>query len=350
MMVSPGKILVVDDDAKNVKLSAALLHPRGYEVLTASNGAEALHQVQQGMPDVILLDAMMPVVDGFEVCKLLKDRPETCLIPIVMMTAMGGREDRIKGIEAGADAFLTKPVHQEELLAHIRHSLRLKHAMDAALASARQQTLPHISAGYDAVCQQAGDYWTLAYHGTVCHLKDMKGLHYLAYLLARPGEACHVTTLVMAIDQPQMPITTAASHLSTDPFATAHVRVGGLGDAGVVLDAHAKAAYKRRLDELQVELDEAEHRHDIVRGTSIQAEIDFLTAELTAAVGLGGRDRRTASGTERARLMVTKALKAALQKIHDNHPTLHHHLSTSVTTGTFCTYTPDPTAPLSWLL
>ena len=349
MMVSQGKILVVDDDAKNVKLSAALLHPRGYEVRTASNGAEALQQVQQEQPDLILLDAMMPLVDGFEVCKLLKDRPETRLIPIVMMTALGSREDRIKGIEAGADAFLTKPVHQDELLAHIRTSLRLKHAMDAAMASTRQKVLPHIPAG-NAVCRQEGDYWTLAYHGTVCRLKDIKGLHYLAYLLARPGEACHVTALVTAIDQPQMPTTTATSSLSTDRSATAHVRVGGLGDAGVVLDAPAKAAYKRRLDELQADLDEAEHRHDIVRATSIQAEIDFLTAELTAAVGLGGRDRRTASGTERARLMVTKALKAALQKIHDNHPTLRHHLATSVTTGTFCTYTPDPTAPLSWLL
>lgn len=350
MMISQGKILVVDDDAKNVKLSAALLHPRGYEVLTASNGAEALQQVQQALPDLILLDAMMPLVDGFEVCKLLKDRPETRLIPIVMMTALGSREDRIKGIEAGADAFLTKPVHQDELLAYIRTSLRLKHAMDAALASAHPEALPHVSAGYDAVCRQEGDYWTLAYHGTVCRLKDSKGLHYLAYLLARPGEACHVTALVTAIDQPQMPATTAASSLSTEQFAAMHVRVGDLGDAGIVLDAQAKAAYKRRLDELQADLDEAEHRHDIVRATTIQAEIDFLTTELTAALGLGGRDRRTASGTERARLMVTKALKAALQKIHDNHPALGHYLTTSVATGTFCTYTPNPTAPLSWLL
>jgi hypothetical protein len=181
-------------------------------------------------------------------------------------------------------------------------------------------------------------------------VKDAKGLHYLAYLLARPGEACHVNALVTAIDQPQMPATAATNSQRAEQYATAHLHVDGLGDAGVVLDASAKAAYKRRLDELQADLEDAEHCQEVARVTALQAEIDFLTAELVAAVGLGGRDRRIASGTERARLMVTKALKAALQKIHANHPALSHHLATSVTTGTFCTYTPDPTTPLPWLL
>ena len=125
--------------------------------------------------------------------------------------------------------------------------------------------------------------------------------------------------------------------------------VGGLGDAGTVLDTQAKAAYKRRLDELQADLAEAQRLHDLARVTTTQAEIEFLTAELVAAVGLGGRDRHVASSAERARLMVTKAIRAALHKLRDNHPALGHHLTTSITTGTFCTYTPDPTAPLSWL-
>jgi hypothetical protein len=126
--------------------------------------------------------------------------------------------------------------------------------------------------------------------------------------------------------------------------------VGDLGDAGAALDAQAKAAYKRRLDELQEDLSEAQRFHDPARVAQAQAEIDFLTEELAAAVGLGGRDRRAASHAERARLNVTKAMKAALSKISDSHPALGHHLATSITTGTFCAYTPDPTQPTAWTL
>ena len=123
-------ILVVDDEARNVRLMEAILAPRGYTVVTAYNGEEALQQVQSQRPDLILLDVMMPGMNGFEVCRSLKDNADTCLIPVVIMTALGQTEDRIKGIEAGADDFLTKPVNRDELLARIRTSLRLKRAID----------------------------------------------------------------------------------------------------------------------------------------------------------------------------------------------------------------------------
>ncbi len=125
-----AKILVVDDEMKNVKLLEALLLPRGYTVVKAYNGEEALQQVQQEQPDLILLDVMMPLLDGFEVCKRLKGNDETHLIPVVIMTALGQVEDRIKGIEAGADDFLTKPVNRDELMARIRTSLRLKRTIE----------------------------------------------------------------------------------------------------------------------------------------------------------------------------------------------------------------------------
>jgi DNA-binding response OmpR family regulator len=246
MVTSQATILVVDDDPKHLRLVEVLLRPRGYTVVTAANGAEALEQVHRAQPDLILLDVMMPLVDGFEVCKLLKDHPATRLIPVVMMTALGSVEDRIKGIDAGADDFLTKPVHRDELLARIRTSLRLKRAIDATLDSLRQEVLPPLPEARDAVFRQEGDYWTLAYQGTVCRLKDLKGLHYLACLLARPGEDCHVVALVTAVDRPQVPPATPASHaLSADQLATHHLHVNGLGDAGTVLDPQAKAAYQR---------------------------------------------------------------------------------------------------------
>jgi len=126
MVESQAKVLIVDDEADNIRILEVLLLRRGYAVIKARNGAEALQQVYSEQPDIILLDVMMPIMDGFEVCKILKDNPETRLIPVVIMTALGQVEDRVKGIEAGADDFLTKPVHRDELLARIQTSLRLK--------------------------------------------------------------------------------------------------------------------------------------------------------------------------------------------------------------------------------
>ena len=121
-------------------------------------------------------------------------------------------------------------------------------------------------------------------------------------------------------------------------------------DVGPLLDAPAKVAYKRRLHELRDELEEAQRFHDLARATTAQAEIDFLTHELAAAFGLGGRDRKAGSLTERARSTVTKPIKSAGQKIRGHHPALGHHLATHIKTGTFCQYLPDPTQPLRWTL
>ncbi len=133
MSDSKTKILVVDDEQTNVKLMEAILLPRGYDIVKAYNGEEALKKVYSESPDLILLDVMMPVMNGFDVCKKLKGDAETQLIPIVIMTALGELDDRIKGIDAGADDFLTKPVNRDELLARIRTSLRLKKSVERRL-------------------------------------------------------------------------------------------------------------------------------------------------------------------------------------------------------------------------
>jgi adenylate cyclase len=129
-MVGPATILIVDDEPKNVDYLEQELEGFGYSTVSASNGAEALAIVQTKPPSLILLDVMMPVMDGFKTCSILKASDETRFIPVIIMTALDAVEDRVKGIKAGADDFLTKPVDERELLARIETSLRLKEAMD----------------------------------------------------------------------------------------------------------------------------------------------------------------------------------------------------------------------------
>ncbi len=129
-MTGPGKILVVDDTPNNVKLLADLLRVKGYTVLTATSGAEALEQVDKEAPDLVLLDVMMPGMNGYEVCRKLRESADTGMLPVVMVTALDPAQERIKGIEAGADDFLVKPINQPELLARVRSLLRIKELWD----------------------------------------------------------------------------------------------------------------------------------------------------------------------------------------------------------------------------
>ena len=123
-------ILIVDDVPANRNLLTDLLRREGYQLRTAASGVEALEAVEQHPPDVILLDVMLPGITGFEVCRRLKSDPETRLIPVVLVTALQEREDKISGINAGADDFLIKPVNPHELLARVRSLVRLKRFTD----------------------------------------------------------------------------------------------------------------------------------------------------------------------------------------------------------------------------
>ncbi len=139
-MSSPDKILVVDDVPQNVKLLADLLSVKGYQVITAASGPEALQAVEQQHPDLVLLDIMMPGMSGYEVCRALRANPATEVLPVVMVTSLDPTEERVKGIEAGADDFLAKPINQAELLARVRSLLRIKKYQDTIAAQAAQLT------------------------------------------------------------------------------------------------------------------------------------------------------------------------------------------------------------------
>lgn len=134
----PSRILVVDDTPVNVKLLHDILVNRGYVVTTATSGSDALESIASEPPDLVLLDVMMPGMSGFDVCSRLRADAKTALLPVVLVTALHAVEDRIAGIEAGADDFLTKPFNKLELLARVRSLLRIKALNDQVEAQKQQ--------------------------------------------------------------------------------------------------------------------------------------------------------------------------------------------------------------------
>ncbi len=124
------KVLVIDDTPANVKLLADLLKVKGYEVSTAANGEEGLARVAAEHPDIVLLDIMMPGMSGYDVCRTIRANPGTALLPVVLVTSLDPNQERVKGMEAGADDFLQKPINQQELFARVKSLLRVKALQD----------------------------------------------------------------------------------------------------------------------------------------------------------------------------------------------------------------------------
>lgn len=183
-----------------------------------------------------------------------------------------------------------------------------------------------------------GQYWSITFDGRVCRVKDSKGIRYLHQLVKNPNVEIHVLDLFGVTD---------GAARSSSPSRDDALAMDG-GDAGAVLDAEAKAQYRRRLEELAEEIEEAHSYNDPERAAKAEAEQDALVDQLATGVGLGGRDRRAASQSERARVNVTKALRSAIAIIGETRRSLGHHFQTTVRTGSFCSYNPDPSRPNPW--
>jgi DNA-binding response OmpR family regulator len=576
------RILVVDDDPRNAKLLVDLLTAEGYEAAAVGAGEAAL---ALDPPDLMLLDVMMPGLSGYEVCRALRASPRTAILPVVMVTAADPAEERLRGLEAGADDFLGKPVDPEELLVRVRSLLRIKTlhervetqaqelaalnaglearvraqvdelerlarlkrffspavadvlvagdaadplrthraevtavavalrgftafaetaepeevmavlreyhaamgaavvdaaatverftsdgmvlvlndpvpvvnpaaravAMALAMRAACSQTLAdrwrdrgydldfvvgiaqgyatvgtigfegrrdygvvgvvtdlalalaasaspgqvlvtrrvlteagadvaHESVGtlalagftrpvevYDvagprgdrevldaapSVAPEAapnvfrcdGDFWTIAYQGKQFRVRGSRGFVYLAALLGQPGQRIPATELAGLGADPD------AKRISAGELRASGLRAGETSEAGELLDASARAAYRRRLGELNEELERARAFNDPGRATALQEEIDFILQELASAVGLGGRARKAGSAAERARLNVTRAIRSAIERIGAHHRPLARYLATTISTGLTCAYDTEFRTPVVWVL
>lgn len=170
-----------------------------------------------------------------------------------------------------------------------------------------------------------GEFWTIAFEGEVARLRDARGLALLSQLLRLPERELHVLDL-------------------------ADRRGTGADFAEPTLDGTARSRFRDRIVELEADVEEADRFADIERSARAQAELDAVVAELGRATGLGGRDRRTTSESERARVATTRAIRLAMRHISDVLPDLGHHLQYSVRTGTYCAYAPDPTSGIQWRL
>jgi adenylate cyclase len=135
-MRTPPRILIVDDNQANVKMLQTRLVADGYDVVTAADGEEGLAAAREQRPDLILLDVMMPKLDGFEVCRRLRADSEFPFVPIILVTAMADSKDVIAGLEAGGDEYLTKPIDHAALAARVRSMLRIKDLHDKVEALA----------------------------------------------------------------------------------------------------------------------------------------------------------------------------------------------------------------------
>ena len=193
--------------------------------------------------------------------------------------------------------------------------------------------------------RREGDFWTISYLAGTFRLKDAKGLRYIAYLLARPGNRIHVYDLIEAVEG------SAAGGRTTIHTESEDLEIVREIDAPApTIDGRARSEYRARLRDLQADLDDSERMNDLGRSDLLRSEIEMVGEELTGSSGLGRRARATSGSAERARGLVGKNIRSMVEKIRLQHPALGRHFAGAISTGNFCAYQPDPDHPISWRL
>ncbi len=200
------------------------------------------------------------------------------------------------------------------------------------------------AAAHEGVFRCEGEYWTIGYDGHVMRLRNTSGLRYVAHLLRHPQRDFHALDLTAVERAPDA----ASPSLAPQQIADLGLALGQRRAGEELLDARARAVYKEQLDGLRNQLNEARRFNDRDRAARLQGEIDFVSRELARAVGLRGYARPGSSHAERARLNVTRAIKSALRRIAENQRELGLYLQTTIKTGLYCSYTPDPRLPVRW--
>lgn len=195
-----------------------------------------------------------------------------------------------------------------------------------------------------AALRRAGDIWTLEHGTATLHLNDGRGVRLLAVLLERPGREIHSLDLVAAVDGPA-PEGPPIEHSGGQETGG---RFGLQGGAGPALDGRAKDDYREEIEKLQAQLARAQACRDEDAVKRLTEQLEFLRSELTRATGIHGRDRETGSHAERARINVTRAIRATTKRIGEYDEVLGAELNRCIRTGTFCSYQPDPGRPLRW--
>lgn len=338
----------------NQELARAPLLAAAVEVAVATGDADWARSAADELADIAerfrskALQATAALADGRAL--LVQDDPSEAIAALDCAVALWS--------EVGApwEAAMSRADLATALATSGRHDRAGREATAAQAALAELGGAPSVAAepdssparspqseGPEATFVQEGEDWTLALDGESARVRDLKGMHYLARLLAEPGREFHVLDLVAA-ERP--PVPGGRDDGREDGLVLRH----GDDPLGPLLDDQAKATYKRRLTEIDQDIEEARALGDAQRETTAEAERDFLVRELARAVGLAGRDRPVGSSSERARASVTRAIRYALDRIGRHHARLAEHLEHAIRTGTYCAYEPDPRAVVRWLL
>jgi tetratricopeptide (TPR) repeat protein len=258
-----------------------------------------------------------------------------------VLAAAGDRAGAAEKFDAAIEKHRSRGVGPRFLDWLTADKVRALASAPAATNARVVQSLESAKATETGTFRPEGQFWTISYRGDTVRLKEAKGLRYLAFLLAHPGQSFHVHDLIVAVEG-------SAASARTTFQAEGLAIVRDLGGPAASIDSRARSEYRTRLRDLQAELDEAESMNDLGRSERLSTEIEMIGQELAGASGLRGRARTASGSAERARGLVGKNIRAALEKIRAAHSAVGRYLAATISIGYVCAYRPDPDHPISW--